>query len=53
LDEKEVMDAKWIRPQELEGFAQTNDWNTLGLSHKVITEASAELFGENVRNPSH
>ena len=43
LDKEEVMNAKWILPNELKEFARQNDWDVNGLSHRTIMEVKEKL----------
>lgn len=43
LNRREVMDTKWINPDDLEGFAKENDWEVDGLSHRIIMEVQEHL----------
>lgn len=38
LDADEVMDVRWINPDDLQEFAKVNKWNVNGGSHKMIVK---------------
>lgn len=44
LNKKEVMNVRWIKPEDLLAFAMNNDWNVDGLSHKTIMEIYQSKF---------
>ena len=44
LDRNEVSAAKWIRPEELKGFAKNNWWDINGMSHKTVNLLAERLF---------
>lgn len=43
LDKNEVMDTKWIRPEQLETFAKDNWWDINGESHAMILDIKSRL----------
>ena len=38
LDDDEVADVKWIRPEDLIKFSKENDWDIQSTSHKMIMD---------------
>lgn len=43
LDKDEVMDAKWVKIDDLEKFAKNNNYSLKSLSHKIIIELKNSL----------
>jgi len=43
LNEDEVMDAKWVKIDDLEAFSKKNDYSLEGISHTMIMELKKNL----------